>query len=317
MNPRAFDKHGRSCSFWSPFGKLRILGCHSTNTMAAVDDLSFPIFTRSALLAIEENFAQKPDNNLENDKVGRFVVAFHGERELLQAKRDNRQGEFSCVIPGTIEFHPPHRDAAQANERWQSFDRFWETAPSRQYLMALVSSRQNAVRAVDKIFGLGLGPICAGATRPLYMPDEHLKEHMAVLAIAEEVARVKRGPVTIYAADPCYTTECRRALAVMGIQVVNCFGAKAFTMVDENSIVVTRYPSFPVREILADLCRPAAFIGNRQKTREEVAAIPEEIYKETGDPDTERTRQMFEEYEGEEIGQTILKDQYLYWKKAR
>lgn len=289
----------------------------SSSAPSTPDDLSQPIFTREALLAIEAQLTHDQPNN-SDDEPDHSVVLFHGEREWNQAKRDGKQGEFSCVVPGAIQFHAPHRDAAQANDRWQYLDNYWEMNPSRLHLLRFVQSRPNAVATVDKVFGFGLGPICAAqpsGLRPTYVPDMHLLEHMAVLSIANEISTIRSQPVTVYTADPLYTAECKRALRAMGIQVIDGFGAVGFTMVDDHSIVVTQYPSFPVRQLLADLCRPVAFIGNREKTREEVAALSEEEQKGPLDPDTERTRKMLDGYEREKIEESPLKNQWWYWRK--
>lgn len=285
----------------------------SSSTVSPPDDLSKPIFTREALLVIEDRLARDP-----NTTSDRTMVFFHGERALHQAKRDGKQGELSCVSSGAITHFPPHtRTAAEANARWQTFDPSWEASPARTHLLGWVRSRRVAVAHVDKIFGFGLGPICAGAVQPTYMPDVHLMEHMAVMSVADEIASLNNGRrVTVYTADPGYTRECKKALAAMGVQVIEGFGAKGFTMVDDRSIVFTKYPSFPVREILADLCRPVAFIGNRQLTRAKVASLEEYTRQEAGDPDTERTRKMLEGYEeGREIELSIFRHQYWHWKR--
>lgn len=286
------------------------------------DDLSQPLFTREALLAVETVLARHQPANTDTDPAHRMVV-FHGEREWHEAKRAGTPGEFLCAVPGTIPFYPPHRDAVQANARWQALDEAWETGPARAYLGSLVTHGQPAAMAtVDKVFGFGLGPICAaqpsgggGGFTPINMPDLHLAEHMALLSIAHDIARLRRQPVAVYAADPLYTSECKTALRAMGIEVIGGYGAVGLTQVDDRSVVVTKYPSFPVRQILADFCRPVVFVGNREKTRDEVAALSEEEQKGPLDPDTERTRRMMAGYEGQRITASPLKDQWWYGRK--
>lgn len=284
-----------------------------------LDEIFQPIFTREALLAIEDKLARDPYTTPDHT-----MVYFHGERALHQALRDGKQqqqSEFSCVSSGAVTYFPPHtRTAAEANAHWQALDPAWDPSPARDHLLGWVRSpaRAAAVAQVDKVFGFGLGPVCAGAVTPIYLPGVHLLEHMAVLSVAAEIARLNNNSrsVTVYTADPGYTAECKKALAAMGVQVVDGFGARGFTMVDERSIVFTKYPSFPVREILADLCRPIALIGNRQRTRAEVAAQDDYARQEAGDPDTERTRKMMQEYdEGSEIQLSVFGQQYWHWKR--
>lgn len=279
---------------------------------ATTNDLSQPIFTKSALLEIEEQIENETRQPYEHP-----IVKFQGEWHHDQAKSNGTLSEFSCVT-STINGHymPAHRGAEDANAVWQYYDIQFERAPELQYLLDMVRSRPGTIGGVDKIFGFGLGPVCAGIDR---FPDQHVYEHMHIMYIAGEISKINGRPVTTYAADPGYTPECIRALGVMGIQVIDCFGAKGFTMVDDSSIVVTRYPSFPIREILADLCRPVALIGNRQKTPEEAAAHEQEGFAQgeqepPADRDTARTRKMLEEYDAQAIEQSFFEGHVWYWR---
>lgn len=299
---------------------------------APANDLSQPIFTRAALLAIEDHMqqvasreqAQRPVPVPNNNPTEVPTVVFHGEK--AQAIRDGKQGEFACVTPGTMPLvAQPVRSAEETNDRWQQLDALWEQGhPERPYLRDLVRRRPQAVARVDKIFGFGLGPVCAGPTRSpqpgvAFLPDLHLWEHLTLLSLADDISRLKNNGrrVTVYAADPGYTPNCKRVLAAVGVQIIEGFGARGFTMVDDTSLVVTKYPSFPVREILADLCRPVAFVGNRQRTRTEVAAMGAYARAQTGDPDSERTRRMFDDdyEEGQELQASVFKNQWWHWRK--
>ncbi|KAH6657467.1 hypothetical protein BKA67DRAFT_189388 [Truncatella angustata] len=123
--------------------------------------------------------------------------------------------------------------------------------------------------------------------------DSEMMQHAAALTMAEEARRHNGKEVQLLAQDPGYTDDTKGLLERMGFKVVGDFGAGGFAEVDDESIVFCAYVSAPVKEIVADLARPAAFISlfdqwppfnNRNKP--------------FADPESPRTRQMWQSYEG-------------------
>jgi hypothetical protein len=64
--------------------------------------------------------------------------------------------------------------------------------------------------------------------------------------------------IKCYAQDPAYYATCEAVLGERGIEVLQ--DEAGFLLVDANSIVLSFAPNIPVRQIIADLTRPAMMI---------------------------------------------------------
>ena len=66
--------------------------------------------------------------------------------------------------------------------------------------------------------------------------------------------------IRCYAQDPIYTSIDKQVLRDVGITVVD--NPKGFLEVDEASVVFCSYPNIPIRQVVADIARPALIIWN-------------------------------------------------------
>ncbi|KUI60303.1 hypothetical protein VP1G_07521 [Cytospora mali] len=108
--------------------------------------------------------------------------------------------------------------------------------------------------------------------------------------------------VQCYAQDPQYTEIDAAVLKRAGITVMR--DPRCFLEVDESSVVLSVAPDIPVRQIVADLARPAILIWDRVKCEDKTlriwsTRIPgrtwgniEELEGILGDPDSPRLREM-------------------------
>ncbi|KAI1406169.1 hypothetical protein F4819DRAFT_441827 [Hypoxylon fuscum] len=84
-------------------------------------------------------------------------------------------------------------------------------------------------------------------------------EHIVVDRVAATIQEMTKGKaVQVYFQDPGYTSVCKEILRELEHEVIECFGARGFTMIDENTLVIAHCASFPIREIVADIARPLA-----------------------------------------------------------
>ncbi|KUI72335.1 hypothetical protein VM1G_08043 [Cytospora mali] len=108
--------------------------------------------------------------------------------------------------------------------------------------------------------------------------------------------------ITCYAQDPQYTEEDAAVLQNAGITVIG--DPRGFLEVDDSSVVMSFAADIPVRQIVADLARPAILIWDQVKGEEETlrdwsGRIPgktwetlEELEGMMGDPDSPRLREI-------------------------
>ena len=108
------------------------------------------------------------------------------------------------------------------------------------------------------------------------------------------------SPITVdcYAQDPAYDAADRAVLAMEGITVLE--DPHGFLAVDETSMVISVAPSVPVRQIVADIARPAAMIWGRivdDNAADGARPLPSPLVDDMGgwsDPASSRVKQMIE-----------------------
>lgn len=91
-------------------------------------------------------------------------------------------------------------------------------------------------------------------------------QHAAALTMAEEVRRLCGGSVRLLTQDPQYTDDTQEYLRTKGFEIVGKFGAEGFSHIDDQCIVFTAWPAAPVKQIVADIARPVAFITLSDRT---------------------------------------------------
>lgn len=116
-------------------------------------------------------------------------------------------------------------------------------------------------RRIDKIIGFGLGEM-SSITGPCGLPEEGrgrtCMQHALVLSLARLLETRTGVKVECLVQDPGYTSRCKEALAAKGIKVAE--PETGFLLVDDATLVFSVSPNVPVRQIIADLARPAAMI---------------------------------------------------------
>ncbi|CEJ58710.1 hypothetical protein PMG11_07358 [Penicillium brasilianum] len=115
-----------------------------------------------------------------------------------------------------------------------------------------------ATHQITKIVGLALGAIS-------YDYDDGPRSYIqhALLLMLGEWLRERSGKedVKCYAQDPGYRSVDSEVLKEHGIEVIN--DPRAWLEIDDESIVFSVSPNVPVKEIVADIARPAVIIWER------------------------------------------------------
>ncbi|KAK2879968.1 hypothetical protein FQN49_000694 [Arthroderma sp. PD_2] len=108
--------------------------------------------------------------------------------------------------------------------------------------------------------------------------------------VARSCAEAKGIKVRLLTQDPAYTNETKSMLQETGFEVIGEYGAGGFAELDDTSIVFSPFTNAPVKQIIADLSRPAVIISARG------SIVFNKNLKPYADPDSPRTRQMWAEY---------------------
>jgi hypothetical protein len=123
-----------------------------------------------------------------------------------------------------------------------------------------------AIKSLQEFFGRS--SVCAG------IDDVHQEPTQAIRALIQ---------------DPWYSEVDKEFLTRTGFTVID--NPKGFLEVDEGSLVFSVSPNVPVKQIVADMARPAAMLWNTVEKHANRRAY------HCTDPDSARVRAMVESYE--------------------
>ncbi|KAI1208189.1 uncharacterized protein F4807DRAFT_461915 [Annulohypoxylon truncatum] len=160
----------------------------------------------------------------------------------------------------------------------------------------------NASKRITKVLCFGLGDITplsrhdarAEFDEEVALQDLNasLNQHAVALTIAAAFRAKTPNNMEIFAQDPAYSQASKTLLESLGVRVVGEHGAGGFSKIDQESVVFFCYPAAPVRQIIADLGRPALIIGNGDSlVLNENQSLPFPF-----DAESPRTREMWREY---------------------
>ncbi|KAK0109552.1 hypothetical protein ONS95_002238 [Cadophora gregata] len=96
--------------------------------------------------------------------------------------------------------------------------------------------------------------------------DRRIFHHLIALTLAEICRNHGSEAVQLITQDPDYSNETVKFLERKGFTIFGKFGAEGFAVIDQDSIVFSPFAEAPVKQIIADLARPALIITNGFKT---------------------------------------------------
>ncbi|KAK4234528.1 hypothetical protein C8A03DRAFT_18590 [Achaetomium macrosporum] len=160
----------------------------------------------------------------------------------------------------------------------------WRASEGFDGLKSIFEGQDGAVKVphgVNKVVAFGLGSLAWWGQR-----ENSASQHALVLSVRDFLQARGLGKVACYAQDPDYQAVDKEILNLSGITVLD--DPRAFLEVDETSVVVSIHPGLPVRQVVADIARPAVMIWHR------------DTYKQLGpqkaDPTSPRVEQMLEKH---------------------
>lgn len=96
--------------------------------------------------------------------------------------------------------------------------------------------------------------------------DRSRIQHSIALTIADACRNNGRKAIQLLAQDPDYSVEAMEFLEKNGFKIVGQFGAGGFADIDEDSVVFSPFVNAPVKQIIADIARPALIISTGFET---------------------------------------------------
>ncbi|KAI0010486.1 hypothetical protein F4779DRAFT_639268 [Xylariaceae sp. FL0662B] len=250
-------------------------------------------------------------------REARNMIGFGGERALERVTAEGKQDLFSCVFVRKHVFQGPNRSEVDTRVAFEQTVAAWEASPEcATHVAALTASTHLAQHTVRRVVAFGLGTLSFDDGRGVYR--SYMREHAAALTVARTLAQINRHrghEVVLMVQDPAYTSVCKSVLARWGIQVVLGFGARGFALVDDETVVIAHHPNFPVREIVADIARPAAMCWKPETAWDRLPAYRRMA---AADVDSESTKRMMLEYAPIAFGgrRRVFEDSQWYVRKG-
>ncbi|KAI1821069.1 hypothetical protein F4861DRAFT_25648 [Xylaria intraflava] len=248
-----------------------------------------PLFTREMFNKIEADLA-KQERYIEIQTIGgktiqrktqfpltapgdvipgveqvRDTLYFNGERLFRRLEAQGLADSFVAVFNGPLLFSEPNYTVEETRQSLATVIQTFEASAEAKAINNLVKMHLCG-SAVDKVVLFGAGFI-GHAHQGLY---DSLYEHAAALVVAKAARETVLGE--------------------FGVEVVDGFGAKAFALVDDRSIVISHHSNYPFREIIADLARPALICMLAEEESEDDSSGL------LADVTSVRSRKMLEEY---------------------
>ncbi|VUC29328.1 unnamed protein product [Clonostachys rosea] len=255
--------------------------------------------------------------------------AFEGETddELIDPSiPEIKMAAFTCPIRiGTVFTMISDIPLADVEETWNSIEESWEQSSFRIELLDMLNQVDRIPKA-SRVVCLGLGnlaktleedtlyeTLASPSTLPGY---RNYINHFIALTVAQvigsrqanqlspdEPPHGQQSSLKVVAEDFSYSPQDKEVLAKAGIQILNGYGTSAFRVVDDETIFVCCDPRRAVKEIIADIARPAAMLWIQELPEVEEGAIQAEYwdfikrkYSYKKYEDSPRTVQLLEEY---------------------
>ncbi|KAI1175711.1 hypothetical protein F4777DRAFT_588349 [Nemania sp. FL0916] len=251
-------------------------------------------------------------------------VEFREYWRLVHSPPDGPPETYNCtyVVGWTNSTWHDYQGSIENFERlFEASQRRWDASPTceafkSQFCKLLSGNGSGNGKKVTKVVCFGLGDMnfkgpdwwrSANDSKPENERESqtHLVEgayiHHAIALtmadIARSCARSESTGIRLLTQDPAYSNETEDFLRKIGFEVVGKHGAGGFAELDDECIVFSAFAPAPLKQIIADLARPAAIICAKRST-DTVFHGPKKPY---GDPDAPRTRQMWKDYEGSDF----------------
>lgn len=151
----------------------------------------------------------------------------------------------------------PNRSEQETRELLQEARGKWESGKEWERLKEKIQERKNFPK-VNKIVAFACCTMAAGGTLKHSMT--FATQHAMILSLRHLFSERSNGEISCFAQDPAYTPIDVTVLGSSGITVLP--NPKGFLEVDDSTIVISMAPNVPVRQIIADIARPAVLIWN-------------------------------------------------------
>ncbi|KAI0836809.1 hypothetical protein F5Y06DRAFT_95046 [Hypoxylon sp. FL0890] len=240
--------------------------------------------------------ARSHEPQRENEHLGgsKWMISYRSIRSLTTYADARFFDLQSAYLPMRIvapvrllgddpEYKKPPAPPAEDFSTYQAIETQWRISQHYERLREILATIEIPF-TLTKVIALALGPLILG----LQVCKRHVLQHALVSAVHSTL--VHRGILSVsskqYVQDPAYSQRDRGILHSAGLTVLD--DPQALLELDESSVLVCINPDMPVKDIVADICRPGIIIWSRggcgSLLSSRVKAMIEKEYFEIGFP---------------------------------
>ncbi|KAI1385824.1 uncharacterized protein F4822DRAFT_445708 [Hypoxylon trugodes] len=279
------------------------------------------LWTKEDLVAIERQITEENPVKIpafvgdsevyEKQKGVTYRVEFYGYQALAFPPPSRPNGMPYCTMSlRALPFdYSLSRVLALEMEIFHKCMAIWLVSPIGELLYSLFM-KVPLPPHINKIVCFDLGSITAKPAEEYPAMRQAIYKHSAVLTIVECLHKRFGTMIQLFAQDTTYCDHCTKVLFQKGFSVIGLHGASGFTVIDENTLVFAPGPTFCVKEVIADIAKPAAMFWNtvlspEETERETRSKRPLDLedrlatyyHREKADPDTPRVREFVKQYD--------------------
>jgi hypothetical protein len=184
------------------------------------------------------------------------VVRFKSYYDLLQPPREWKPDyafETYEVKPFFPPYRPTHGSAEQLLHIFEQRNASWLESTTFVRVQQFFNEYPMPEN-IDNIICFGLGELESRSYTKI------VDRHIAAMTMANLLASRYGRRIRVLAQDPSYSMVSEQALQALGFEMVGRYGAAGFAEISDTSVVFTQSPGVKVREIVAEMPRPALFI---------------------------------------------------------
>lgn len=163
----------------------------------------------------------------------------------------------------------PVTSQAAVEQLLQESIQLWKQSETCQRLKMTLRDA-NLPCEVTNVVGFACGDMSFLDTR-LEDAQRSASQHALLLtlqSVLQQKNKTSTGQVLCYAQDPIYSNVQKKVLGNSGIQVLD--DPEGFLQVDDGSAVFSCAPNIPVKQVIADLARPAILIWSPPVVEEDM-----------------------------------------------
>ncbi|KAI1418360.1 hypothetical protein F5Y13DRAFT_176464 [Hypoxylon sp. FL1857] len=209
----------------------------------------------------------------EQEKPNQKIADKPPSNEFL-AKYHESYREGTPPWVSSQDFVPASTIHAILTEAWGR----WQDVSIRAKQLEVAIGNIPRPERIKKIVCLGLGPVLTPTlrdpSRPFSMENvgnkimpRNVAQHLAAIAIAQQLENKTRRQIPIFTADPGYTPQHKLALETFSVRsfvvLDPSYGKhEQFTVIDDSTLVICMVfaPQCPAKRIIEEYARPVAFI---------------------------------------------------------